>query len=194
MFSVNIDKIIDMTSTEADSYSDVLDKIYDDIKKDTRLIAVTGDGVTAFKLASELMTCGKKILFVDGNFDTDIFLGKYKLGKSLKGLAEYARKEASFNELRCVTNRKDMDIVFSGMSDEHIYEEMSDIRQRLVKEAEQYDLIVAWSDEQGEMARCCDETIVVIDAEIYNDDSAMQRIVELEKQGCNVLGVIINEK
>ena len=37
------------------------------------------------------MEKGNKVLFVDGDIRTDVFLGKYKLGKSAKGVLDYIK-------------------------------------------------------------------------------------------------------
>ena len=35
---------------------------------------------------------GEKVLFIDADIMSEIFLGKYKLGKNLKGVADFLKK------------------------------------------------------------------------------------------------------
>ena len=85
MFSVNVDKLVKMTVKEAEDYSHTVDTIISRIKQEKSInvsqemkisIGVIGDGVSAFKLASEFSNLGKKVLFIDGDVSLDIFLGK----------------------------------------------------------------------------------------------------------------------
>ena len=59
--------------------------------------------------------------------------------------------------------------------------------------AKEYDLVVVQSDEQGRTAGVCDATVLILEESQYSELTAETRIAELDKNGCTVLGVIIDE-
>lgn len=65
-----------------------------------------------------------KVLFIDADIMSEIFLGKYKLGKNLKGVADFMRNPEKQNDLICKTNSNaDMDIIFTGVLDDGVISE-----------------------------------------------------------------------
>ena len=124
MFSVNIDKLIDMTETERESYQKLVDTFLIEYGKECSTLALIGGGVKAFKMASMFMKVGNRVLFIDGDTTTEVFLGKYKLGKNLKGIVDYMTKEEHSDSLKdemiCVTNHEQMDIMFTGALEDHV--------------------------------------------------------------------------
>ena len=56
-----------------------------------------------------------------------------------------------------------------------------------------YDVVVVQSDEFGKAASCCDRSVLMLQQADYSEMSAQQKVKNLDKQGCYVLGVIINE-
>ena len=49
------------------------------------------------------------------------------------------------------------------------------------------------SDEQGRTASVCDAAVLILEESQYSELTAETRIAELDKNGCTVLGVIIDE-
>lgn len=66
------------------------------------------------------MEAGNKVLFVDGDITSDVFLGKYKLGKNARGVMDYLKNPDEDYELVCVTNHKELDIIFTGITEDGI--------------------------------------------------------------------------
>lgn len=85
MFSVNIDKIVDMTDNERKCYEELVKTLKSELGT-SKCLAVTKDGLSAFKIAYSFVATGEKVLFIDADIMSEIFLGKYKLGKILKVL------------------------------------------------------------------------------------------------------------
>ena len=54
-----------------------------------KTLAVVGDSGYALKLADTIVEAGNKVLFIDADITTPVFMGKYRLGKNLEGLCEY---------------------------------------------------------------------------------------------------------
>ena len=91
MFSVNIDKLIKMTPLEAESYAKAADSLENLLADKGNMLAVVGSGMSSFKLAAAFMEKEKRVLFADADFSQEVFLGKYKLGKNLKGIFDYTQ-------------------------------------------------------------------------------------------------------
>lgn len=54
-------------------------------------------------------------------------------------------------------------------------------------------MVVVQSDEQGRTAGVCDAAVLILEESQYSELTAETRIAELDKNGCTVLGVIIDE-
>lgn len=195
MFSVNIDKLMKMTPQEAESYAKSADTIDGMIAEAGKILSVIGNGISSFKLAAAFMEKEKRVLFVDADIDQEVFLGKYKLGKNLKGILDYVKGESAAKDLICVTNRAKLDVVFTGSTEdtEHFLVEDSDLRTALEEYAAEYDLVIVQSDAEGKVASICDETVLIMENDSYSEFSAEVTVKELDEKGCLVLGVIIDE-
>lgn len=192
MFSVNIDKLMKMTPLEAESYAKAADTIDSMIADSGNILSVVGNGMSSFKLAAAFMEKEKHVLFVDADIRQEVFLGKYKLGKNLQGILDFARGEGTAKDLICVTNRAKLDVVFTGSVEDMVFDE-SNIRTALEEYASEYDIVLVQSDDSGKMAALCDETVLMMEETSYSELSAQMRVKELDKNGCTVLGVIVDE-
>lgn len=194
MFSVNIDKIVNMTENEEKCYDELIRSLKTELGEGKSL-AVTKDGMGAFKIAYSFAKSGEKVLFIDADIVSDIFLGKYKLGKNLKGVADFMREPESENNLICKTNNANMDIIFTGVLDDGVITENEEamIKKLLFIYSEDYDRIVMSSDEEGRIAKYCDGTVIIYNESEFGEYAAQNYKKELESNKCNVLGVVINE-
>ncbi|MDO5402641.1 MAG: AAA family ATPase [Eubacteriales bacterium] len=199
MFSVNIDKLTDMTESEKESYDILADSFLEQYEDKCHTLAFIEGGIKAFKIAAAIMERNKKVLFIDGDVSCDVFLGKYKLGKNLKGIMDYITLDFPdlivLEEMICGTNHENMDIVFTGvLNDKQVTMQEEAFMEKLIKAyQEKYDYIIMDSDKSGVLAKYCDGTLVIIDECDYSELSAQKLTEELEINGCKVLGVIINE-
>lgn len=192
MFSVNIDKLIKMTPLEAESYAKAADSLENLLADKGNMLAVVGSGMSSFKLAAAFMEKEKRVLFADADFSQEVFLGKYKLGKNLKGIFDYTQGEGTAKDIICVTNREKLDVVFTG-NVENLRFDGTALKTVLEEYAKEYDLVVVQSDEQGRTAGVCDAAVLILEESQYSELTAKTRIAELDKNGCTVLGVIIDE-
>ena len=194
MFSVNVDKLTGMTESEHHSYSDTADAIIKECDKNYRIIATHGEPLMAFKLASVIHEKGKKVIFVDADVSEEIFLAKYKLGKNLKGVADFLKKPSQMYDLICKTNNPQLDIIFTGVLDDGVIseDEESMMKQFIDMYSDRYDRIVLSSDVDGRIAKYCDGTVIMYEESEFGELSAENYVDELENNKCNVLGVVIN--
>lgn len=194
MYSVNIDKLVEISSEEKQSFAQIADNITNELSKKTS-IAIIGGKVDTFRIAYSIMDKGNKVLFIDGDIKSDVFLGKYKLGKNAKGVIDYLKSQDNNDELVCVTNHNQLDIIFTGiMEDGIITQEEKDIFRKLLDSyIDEYDYIVVDSDDEGQLSQYCDSTVIITDQAKYSVEYMNKLVKELEKDGCDIFGVVIRE-
>jgi MinD-like ATPase involved in chromosome partitioning or flagellar assembly len=183
-----------MTDNEHDCYLSLANKILSLMGADNTILGTVGDGVISFKLAGTFHELGKSVLFIDGDMKEEIFLSKYRLGKDLKGVTSYLSGSEDARDLVCITNRNDLDVVFTGNVEGVSIKDIDPDRLRdFIDNYVDYDMVVVHSDESGKVASCCDRTVLLQQKADYSETGAQQKVKSLDKQGCYVLGVIINE-
>lgn len=199
MFNVNTDKLISMTVTEKNSYQEIADTFISQYGKECPSLALIGGGLKSFKLASVIVEMDYRVLFIDADLSSDVFLGKYRLGKNILGITDYMKHYKQdygmLEEMICRTNYEKLDIVFTGETDNAgiTAEEELMMVDILEKYKQNYDFIIVDSEEDGNAAKYCDGTLVIIDEADYIESDVQNLVDELDENGCKVLGVIINE-
>ena len=196
MFSVNIDKLIDVSSDELKTYDELAENVLDELKQEKTFSVITG-GLGAFKLAYVIHNKGKRVLFIDADISSKIFVGKYKLGKNIPGVIDFLKDVDKARGLVCHTNKKKFDIIFTGNVDgvKLTFENEMIMKGLLDTFSKEYDIIIVDSDKSGMAAKFCASSVLMVDEELCNDEEKIDNMInELEKKGCNVKGVVINER
>ena len=194
MFSVNIDKIVVMTDNEKKCYEELRENLKKELNGG-KVLAITKNGIGAFKIAYSFVCAGEKVLFIDADIMSEIFLGKYKLGKNLKGFTDYFQEDEAIHDLVCKTNRKNLDIIFTGETQEFdkadiLDSEFSDFRDCLV---EQYDYVIVHTGDNYDIAAKCDASVILLKQSDYSEMSAESKVDFLDSNGCFVLGLVVEE-
>lgn len=193
MFRVNVDKLVAMNSAKEKNAYDILsDKILKS-PKGYRAIAVMGSSETAFKLADTIAE-NNKVLFIDADFSSSVFMGKYKLGKSLKGICDYLNGTALLEDLLCYTNKDKLDVIFTGDADTHALMEKNETAFKKLIDIykKQYNYIVLDATQNIDIAKNCDASLLVVDEKDYSVKKAKKEVESLDFQGCMVIGVALN--
>lgn len=78
---------------------------------------------------------------------------------------DYLKNPDEDYELVCVTNHKELDIIFTGITEDGIVtqEEKEAFRKLLDKYNQNYDYIVVDSDDTGILAEYCAGTVIIQD-------------------------------
>ena len=194
MFSVNIDKIVGMTDNEKKCYEELRENLKKELNGG-KVLAITKNGIGAFKIAYSFVCAGEKVLFIDADIMSEIFLGKYKLGKNLKGFTDYFQEDEAIHDLVCKTNRKNLDIIFTGETQEFdkadiLDSEFSDFRDCLV---EQDDYVIVHTGDNYDIAAKCDASVILLKQSDYSEMSAESKVDFLDSNGCFVLGLVVEE-
>ena len=143
MFSVNIDKLVATTPAQEKAYKELCNRVLAKGRK-YKTLAVIGESGYALRLAAAIVDAGNKVLFVDADVTTPVFMGKYRLGKNLEGLCEYLDGTQDDDKIRCLTNRSDLNIIFSGESSRQTLSQNDEDRLRkfLDDNMDDYDYII----------------------------------------------------
>jgi MinD-like ATPase involved in chromosome partitioning or flagellar assembly len=192
MFSVNIDKLIAISPEQDKAYGELCENI---IKKGDKYktLAVIGENVHAFRIAAKFMKMDKKVLFIDADVTTPLFMGKYRLGKNLEGLCEYLDDVEDDRKLLCMTNYSNLSIMFAGEASRQRLSESDEVKLRRLLDGNMadYDYIVLEAGKSAEVGRNCLASIVLIDAASYDTKSARDLVEVYDNEGCLVLGVAL---
>lgn len=194
MFSVNIDKLIDVSSAEMDTYKDLAENVMKELNGEKTFSVVTG-GMGAFKLAYCVHLMGKKVLFIDADISSEVFVGKYKLGKNIAGVMDFLRDVDKAGNIVCHTNKEGFDIIFTGNIDgDSLNTDNEMIMKGLIDSySKVYDLVLVDSDISGTAAKYSSAAVLMVDENQFSEDEAEDYTEKLEALGCNILGVILNE-
>ena len=192
MFIVNIDKLVATTPAQEKAYKELCNRVLAKGRK-YKTLAVIGESGYALRLAAAIVDAGNKVLFVDADVTTPVFMGKYRLGKNLEGLCEYLDGTQDDDKIRCLTNRSDLNIIFSGESSRQTLSQNDEdrLREFLDNNMDDYDYIILEAGKSAEVARNCRASLVLIDDSEYNPRDAREKIEFYDNEGCLVLGVVI---
>ena len=193
MFSVNIDKLVSMTAKEETAYQELSNRILAKGRK-FKAIAVIGVNGIALKLADTIRKCENNVLFIDADFSTSVFMNKYKLGKNLKGISDYLSGSELPGNLICVTNKEDMNFIFTVDVDTHyIFEQNESAFCKLMDlYRNEYDYIILEVGNDIDIAKNCDGALLIMNNGDYSQKKAKKEVNELSSKGCLILGVVIN--
>ena len=193
MFSVNIDKLVSMTAKEETAYQELSNRILAKGRK-FKTIAVIGVNGIALKLAETIRKCENNVLFIDADFSTSVFMNKYKLGKNLKGIIDYLAGSELPSNIICVTNKEDMNVVFTGDVDTHSVLEQSETAFCRLMDLykNEYDYIILEVGNDTDIAKMCDGALLIMNNSDYSQKKAKKEVNGLSNSGCLILGVVIN--
>lgn len=195
MISVNIDKLINMSLDDKKTYGELAKNVLDELNGEKTFAVVTG-GMGSFKLAYSLYEMKKKVLFIDADISSEIFVGKYKLGKNIPGVVDFISDVQKTPDIICHTNKEGFDIIFSGSNEiGKINKENEIIIKGLIESfGKGYDVVIVDSDISGTAAKYVYASVVMVDEDKYDEEELESLVKDLELVGCNIKGVIINEQ
>ncbi|MCH3987265.1 MAG: hypothetical protein LKE69_04925 [Lachnospiraceae bacterium] len=184
MFSVKIGKLLEMTDAEKTDYQEFADRLRAKGIEDVHTLAVIGAEAQPLKIAKALSGSNERVLFVDGDFTQSVFLGRYKLGRKLKGWTDICQTQSDLSDLICVTSDPDIDLMFTGDTKtawSNIVRD--DLKKGLDALKDRYAWIVVSSDEEGRAAQSADAAVVAMKQSEYSDYNARSRVERLDREG-----------
>lgn len=172
-----------------------------------KIIAITsctpneGKSNVSLNLATFLAETGKKVIFIDGDLRKSVLLGRYKIGKKVKGLTHFLSGQNEFGEVVNETNVHRLHVVLAGPTPPNPPELLGSNRFKAAIKALKsiYDYIIIDTPPLGSVidaaivAKECDGAIMVIESKAISYKYARKVKEQLEKADCTLLGVVLNK-
>lgn len=160
-----------------------------------------GKSTTSTELAKSLAEIGKKVLLVDADLRKSVMQPKNAQGKAFLGLSEILSNQCSVEQAIYSTQHENFDVLFCGNFPPNPVELLgSKIFEALLCDLKKtYDYIIIDSPPLGYVidaaviASICDGAIFVISEGVVSIREAQKAKEQIEKSGCKILGVVLND-
>ncbi|MBQ9805763.1 MAG: CpsD/CapB family tyrosine-protein kinase [Clostridia bacterium] len=174
--------------------------------KKTKVIIVTscigheGKTTVSFDLSNSLTEVNKKVLLVDADLRKSVMVSRYTKDRGIMGLSQWLSGQAELDQVINKTQNPNFDIVFAGpyppnptaLAGSPAFKELldyaRDIYDYVIVDAPPLGLVI----DAAVMANFCDGAVFVINAGSTKRSVAQNVKDQLQKSGCKILGVILN--
>ena len=175
--------------------------------KDVKTIVVTscmaheGKTTVSFETARNLAESGKRVLLLDADLRKSVMVTRYTKDRGLAGLSQVLSGQVSIDDAICQTQIEGFDIVFAGPYPPNPTELVGSpaFKELLDSKRDAYDYILVDAAPLGlvidaaVMASVCDGAVIVINAGSIKYRFAQSVKAQLQKSGCKILGVVLNQ-
>ena len=175
--------------------------------KDVKVIVVTscfaheGKTSVSFDLCVNLAEAGKRVLLLDADLRKSVMVSRYTKEKGVYGLSQVLSGQVSAKEAVYATNVPNMHVMFAGPYPPNPTELVGSeaFKELLEEEWGNYDYIIVDAPPLGMvidaavMAGVCDGAVIVLNSGKVKYRAAQGVKAQLEKSGCRVLGVVLNQ-
>lgn len=172
-----------------------------------RVIAVTssipheGKSTVAINLAHSLADAGYRVLFIDTDMRNSVITGKLEFSGELKGLSHFLSGQSQLKEVMVRTDMPNLQIIAAGPVPPNPAELLGYGRfKALIQQGRKiYDYIILDTPPLGLVidaaivAQLARSAILVVESGVTGLKQVEMSKEQLEKAGCNVLGVILNK-
>ena len=166
----------------------------------TSCIGHEGKTTVSFELAKNLTEIGKKVLLVDADLRKSVMVSRYTKDRGIMGLSQWLSGQVEMDQVINKTQINGLDIIFAGpyppnptaLAGSPAFKELMDAAR------EKYDYVLVDAPPLGlvidaaVMASFCDGAVFVINAGSTGYKVAQNVKTQLQKSGCKILGVILN--
>lgn len=173
---------------------------------DVKIISITscmpneGKSTTALEICKSLSELGKKVLLIDADLRKSVLASKYADRAGIEGLSQFLSGQATLQDVLYSTQYPNFYIIFSGAFPPNPVELLSKDKfaDFLSNAKNTFDYIIIDCPPLGNVidaavvSRYCDSAILVVLANAVSAKFAREIKSQLEKSGCPILGVILN--
>ena len=173
---------------------------------DVKVVAVTsctpneGKSKCSFNLARSLSESGHKVLLLDADIRKSMMARRFETDEQIKGLTHFLAGMEPLQEVLYKTDEKNFYVVFSGPSVPNPVDLLSsDKFEKLLSSCRAlFDYIIidcpplASVIDAAIISKNCDGSLMVISQGSINYRIAQSVKDQLEKTGCKILGVVMN--
>lgn len=175
--------------------------------EDKKVIALTsctpgeGKSYVSLNLSMSLSEAGYKVLLLEADLRKPVLIGRVHTRGKVRGISYYLVGQAKLEEVICMTNIQNLNIIFAGRIPPNPTELLGgeNFRKMIAQLRSQYDYIIIDTPPLGSVidcsviSKCCDGTILVIEAGAISYRFAREVKEQLEKSQSPVLGVVLNK-
>ncbi len=175
--------------------------------RDVQVIVVTScfahEGKTSISmdLCRSLAEAGKRVLLVDADLRKSVMAGRYTAENGVVGLSQILSGQVESKDAIYHTDTENMDIIFSGPYPPNPAELVGSpaFRELMDEQRKNYNYVIIDAPPLGLvvdasiMSTGCDGGILVIDMGRVKYRMAQKVKQQLEKSGCKILGVVLNQ-
>ncbi len=173
-----------------------------DIKVITLTSCEAHEGKTtiSMELARAMAESGKRVLLIDADMRKSVMIARYAEEKGVVGLSQYLSGMSEKEEVVFTAEDQNFDIIFAGKFPPNPVELLGSKRfkELLESERENYDYIFIDAPPLGlvvdaaVIAANSDGAIIVVSTDTVKYRFAQNVKNQLQKSGCQVLGVVLN--
>jgi capsular exopolysaccharide synthesis family protein len=175
--------------------------------KDVKSIVITscfaheGKTTISFETARSLAESGKKVLLVDADLRKSVMVSRITKERGIMGLSQLLSGQVSMEDAIYHTQFTGLDIIFAGPYPPNPTELVgnAEFKELIKTQRNNYDYILVDAAPLGlvidaaVMASVCDGAIMVVNLGHVKYRMAQNVKDQLEKSGCRVLGVVLNQ-
>ena len=172
-----------------------------------KLICVTSCGMNEGKttvslnIGRSLADLGKRVLVLDTDLRKSVMAGRNSTTRDARGLSEVLNGMAKLMDCIYATQFDNLHVLFAGKYPPNPVELLNGDYFNKVLEfvSEAYDYVIVDTAPLGMVidaaviAAKCDSAILVIRSNHVKHAQAQEVVDQLQKSGCNVLGVVLND-
>lgn len=174
---------------------------------DIKIIVLTssreneGKSVISAEIAKSMAEANKKALLIDADMRKSVLLNRNISSQNFYGLSEFLSAQTELENVLYNTQNNMFDVIFSGNFPPNPVELLSSDRfNKLIRDAREiYDYVIIDSPPLGSVidsaviATQCDGAIMVITPGKITVKEGFEVKTQLEKSGCRILGVVLND-
>lgn len=167
----------------------------------TSCIAHEGKSTVSFELCRSLAEGGKRVLLVDADLRKSVLATRITKERGITGLSQLLSGQIGIDDAIYQTNVPNLDVIFAGPYPPNPTELVGSAAFKELLDAKRstYDYIIVDSAPLGMvidaavMASVCDGAVLVLSAGKVKYRMAQSVKSQLEKSGCKLLGVVLNQ-
>ena len=167
----------------------------------TSCFAHEGKSSVSFDLCHNLAKSGKKVLLVDADLRKSVMVSRYTKERGMFGLSQILSGQVEAENAIYGTDVENFDIVFAGPYPPNPTELVGSpaFKEFLDSQRDAYDYIIVDAPPLGlvidaaVMSGACDGAVLVVNIGHVKYRTAQGVKSQLEKSGCKILGVVLNQ-
>ena len=175
--------------------------------KDVKSIVITscfaheGKTTISFETARSLAESGKRVLLIDADLRKSVMVSRITKERGIMGLSQLLSGQVSMEDVIYHTQLTGLDIIFAGPYPPNPTELVgnAEFKALIKSQRERYDYVLVDAAPLGlvidaaVMASVCDGAVMVVNMGHVKYRVAQNVKEQLEKSGCRLLGVVLNQ-